>query len=119
MKIIKFGGSSVENIQNIQLVFAILEKKLQEGELAVVFSALGGVTEQLFALAKMAMEGKDAFREGLAALEEKHLSLVEGLLPIEDRVEGSGYVRQRIQELEDLYHGIFLIKEQSLSLIHI
>jgi aspartokinase/homoserine dehydrogenase 1 len=113
MKIIKFGGSSVENIQNIQLVFAILEEKLQEGDLAVVFSALGGVTEQLFSLAKIAMEGKDAYREGLAALEEKHLSLVEGLLPLEDRAEGSGYVRQRIQELEDLYHGIYLIKEQS------
>jgi aspartokinase/homoserine dehydrogenase 1 len=113
MKIIKFGGSSVENIQNIQLVFAILEEKLQEGDLTVVFSALGGVTEQLFSLAKLAMEGKDAYREGLAALEEKHLSLVEGLLPLEDRAEGSGYVRQRIQELEDLYHGIYLIKEQS------
>jgi len=54
MKVIKFGGSSVENPNNIQQVFQIIQDQLQESELVVVFSASGGVTEQLFALATLA-----------------------------------------------------------------
>ncbi|MDA1267716.1 MAG: bifunctional aspartate kinase/homoserine dehydrogenase I [Bacteroidetes bacterium] len=113
MKIIKFGGSSVENVKNIHQVFGILEDKLQGGDLAVVFSAIGGVTEQLFSLAKMAKEGGIAYREALDELEEKHIMLVKELLPLEKRAEGLTFVRQRCQELEDLYHDIYLVKEQS------
>jgi aspartokinase/homoserine dehydrogenase 1 len=113
MKIIKFGGSSIESSKSIKQVFRILEDKLQGDEMAVVFSAFGGVTEQLFSLAKMANEGNLAYREVLQALEEKHLALVEELLPSDQKIQVLDFVRQRCQELEDLYHGIYLIKEQS------
>ncbi len=42
MKILKFGGSSVANQENIQKVFQILKNQFQQEEIAVVFSALGG-----------------------------------------------------------------------------
>jgi len=113
MKIIKFGGSSIESFKNIQQVFRILEDKLQGDEMAVVFSAFGGVTEQLFSLAKMANEGNLGYHEVLKALEEKHLALVEELLPSNQKIQVVDFVRQRCLELEDLYQGIYLIKEQS------
>jgi aspartokinase/homoserine dehydrogenase 1 len=113
MKVIKFGGSSVENPNNIQQVFQIIQDQLQESELVVVFSAFGGVTEQLFALANLAKSGDLGYKKALLALEERHLDMANALLGNEKREKVDAFIRQRIQELEDLYHGIFLIKEQS------
>ena len=113
MKVIKFGGSSVENPSNIQQVFQIIQNQLQDSELVVVFSAFGGVTEQLFGMANLAKSGKQDYKKGLLALEERHLGMANALLVNEKREKVDGFIRQRFHELEDLYHGIYLIKEQS------
>ncbi|MEK0442709.1 MAG: hypothetical protein RL403_1687, partial [Bacteroidota bacterium] len=113
MKVIKFGGSSVENPNNIQLVFQIIQGQLQKSELVVVFSAFGGVTEQLFALANLAKSGDLGYKTALLALEQRHLDMANALLGNEKREKVDTFIRQRFHELEDLYHGIFLIKEQS------
>ncbi len=114
MKIIKFGGSSVETPENISQVFRIIQEKLVQGDLAVVFSAFGGVTEELLALAKKAQLGDLSYQNNLKELEKRHFSLVDQLLPFEKRAELHAFILERFNELQDLYHGIFLIKEQSL-----
>ncbi|MCM0060386.1 MAG: bifunctional aspartate kinase/homoserine dehydrogenase I [Algoriphagus sp.] len=113
MKVIKFGGSSVENPNNIQHVFQIIQDQLQNSELVVVFSAFGGVTEQLFALANLAKSGDLVYKKALFALEEKHLELANHLIGNKKSEKVGTFIRQHFQELEDLYHGIHLIKEQS------
>ena len=113
MKVIKFGGSSVENPSNIQQVFQIIQNQLQDSELVVVFSAFGGVTEQLFGMANLAKSGKQDYKKGLLALEGRHLGMANALLGNEKREKVDVFIRQRFHELEDLYHGIYLIKEQS------
>ena len=48
MKVLKFGGTSVGSVDSIKTVISILEKNLAEGQrIAVVFSAMGGVTNRL------------------------------------------------------------------------
>lgn len=113
MKVIKFGGSSVANSNTIQQVFQIIQDQLQDSDLVVVFSAFGGVTEQLFALANLAKLGDLGYKNGLLLLEERHLSIANALLSTEKKEKVAFFIRQRFNELEDLYHGIFLIKEQS------
>lgn len=113
MKIIKFGGSSVETPKNISQVFRIIQEKIVQGDLAVVFSAFGGVTEELLALAKKAQLGELNYQNSLQELEKRHFTLVDQLLPFEKRAEVQAFIVERFKELEDLYHGIFLIKEQS------
>lgn len=113
MKVIKFGGSSVESPNTIPQVFQIIQNQLQGSELVVVFSALGGVTEQLFNLANLAKSGDLAYKEALLALEERHLDMAKALMFQEKVGKVETFIRQRFHELEDLYHGIFLIKEQS------
>lgn len=113
MKIIKFGGSSVANPENIQKVFAILQEKLKHHEIAVVFSAFGGVTESLLTIARLAREGDQAYRDLLQTLEEKHLGIVRQLIAVQNHSSVMTYVKVRFKELEDLFHGIFLIKENS------
>ena len=113
MKIIKFGGSSVANPENIKKVFAILQDKLKSHEIAVVFSAFGGVTESLLTIARLAREGDQAYRDLLQTLEEKHLDIVRQLIAVQNQSTVMTYVKVRFKELEDLFHGIFLIKENS------
>lgn len=113
MKIIKFGGSSVANPDNINRVFSILHEKLKEHEIAVVFSAFGGVTETLLSIAQLAREGDEAYRELLQTLEEKHLTIVRTLIAVQSQSTVMTFVKVRFKELEDLFHGIYLIKENS------
>ncbi|MEB2775734.1 bifunctional aspartate kinase/homoserine dehydrogenase I [Algoriphagus sp. D3-2-R+10] len=113
MKIIKFGGSSVANPENIQRVFSIIQNKLKEHEIAIVFSAFGGVTESLLKIAQLAREGDEAYREVLQTLEEKHLTIVRQLIAVQSQSTVMTFVKVRFKELEDLFHGIYLIKENS------
>jgi aspartokinase/homoserine dehydrogenase 1 len=113
MKILKFGGSSVANQENIKKVFQILKSQFQEEEIAVVFSALGGVTEVLLQSAFKAKEGDKSYVEEIQVLEDRHYDLVRKMIPIQQQSTVLTYVKVRFNELEDLFHGIFLIKECS------
>lgn len=113
MKIIKFGGSSVANPENIKRVFSIIQDKLKQHEIAVVFSAFGGVTESLLKIAQLAREGDGLYRDLLQTLEEKHLTMVRQLIAVQHQSTVMTFVKVRFKELEDLFHGIFLIKENS------
>ena len=50
MLVLKFGGSSVANADNIRQVIQIIQNTLntRNNQLIVVVSALGGVTDELF-----------------------------------------------------------------------
>ncbi|MDF2156909.1 bifunctional aspartate kinase/homoserine dehydrogenase I [Algoriphagus sp. CAU 1675] len=113
MKIIKFGGSSVANPDNIKKVFSIIQDKLKRHEVSVVFSAFGGVTESLLTIARLAREGDQVYRDLLQTLEEKHLDIVRQLIAVQNQSTVMTYVKVRFNELEDLFHGIYLIKENS------
>lgn len=113
MKVIKFGGSSVANPKNIKKVFSILHEKNQEGDIAVVFSAFGGVTEILLQSAEKAKMGDKSYMDDVKILEERHFEVVKDMIPIKLQSPVLTYIKLRFNELEDLYHGIFLIKECS------
>ncbi|PRY86186.1 bifunctional aspartate kinase/homoserine dehydrogenase I [Mongoliibacter ruber] len=113
MKVIKFGGSSVANPKNIKKAFSILQQKNQEGEIAVVFSAFGGVTEILLQSAEKAKLGDKSYIDDVKLLEERHFEVVKEMIPIKLQSPVLTYIKLRFNELEDLYHGIFLIKECS------
>lgn len=56
MKILKFGGSSIANLERIKNVLSIVKKASEDDQIAVVFSAFGGVTEDLLKCAHLAKE---------------------------------------------------------------
>jgi len=64
MIVMKFGGSSVESAEAIRRVAAIVREH-SERPLAVVVSAMGKTTDQLFAIARLAAAGdvRSAIRE--------------------------------------------------------
>ena len=51
MQVLKFGGTSVANAENINKVVAIVKEQLRKDKTVVVVSALGGVTDLLLGAA--------------------------------------------------------------------
>ncbi|EPR66844.1 bifunctional aspartate kinase/homoserine dehydrogenase I [Cyclobacterium qasimii] len=113
MKILKFGGSSIADLERIKNVLSIVKKASLEDRIAVVFSAFGGVTEDLLKCAHLAKQNDLDYQALLLSMEKRHLQLVKQLIPVRKQSSVLTYVKVRFNELEDLYHGIFLIKEFS------
>src|SRR5690554_897524 len=111
MKILKFGGSSIADIEAINQTVAIIKRKAEEDEIAIVFSAFGGVTESLLTCAQLAKRSDKSYQAILQDLEKRHLSLAKQLIPVQKQSHTLTYVKVRFNELEDLLHGIYLIKE--------
>lgn len=112
MKIIKFGGSSISNLENILKVFSIIENEPEE--ITIVFSAFGGVTEELLQCATIAQQSDESYQTILENLEKRHIAIVKNLVPVQQQSSTLTYVKVRFNELADLYHGIFLVKECTL-----
>src|SRR5690606_14412436 len=111
MKILKFGGSSIADFQAITHTLTIIKKEARNEEIAVVFSAFGGVTEKLLTCSQLAKRNDKNYQSILLELENRHLSLVKQLISVQKQSPVLTYVKIRFNELEDLLHGIFLIKE--------
>ena len=113
MKVMKFGGSSVATPERIRSVAEILKEARSLGEVAVVVSALGGVTDELIATAKTAAAGDAAYTEALDRLESRHLEAARELAePAEREVLESG-ISTELGDLRDLLHGTYLVREAS------
>lgn len=113
MRILKFGGSSVGTPERLRTVAAIIRRaQAERGPIAVVVSAFQGVTDQLLALAKRAAHGDD-YQPRFAELEQRHLTAVKELLPVQRRSPVLTQVKLRLNELADLLHGVSLIGELS------
>lgn len=112
MKVLKFGGSSVANSENIKKVLAIVEKSSQESKIAVVVSAFGKTTDHLLAGATNALNDISLAKQQLESIKELHLQTINEL--IQNDVE---IVLEKVNSLFDrllsIYEGIYLLQELS------
>ncbi len=112
MKVMKFGGSSVATPARIQAVIEIIKPHLLN-EVAVVFSAFGGVTDTLIQISKLALEGNLDYKTRMAELEKRHLDTVRELINIQRQSSILAQVKFMMNELEDVLHGVYLVKERT------
>jgi len=102
MKIIKFGGSSVGTPDMVNRVIDIIQDNLNKGfTFAVIFSAFKKVTNQLISAGELAAQGKASYQEIFREIENRHIDTVRQL------------ISARKNELQDVLHGIYLVKEIS------
>jgi len=114
MKVLKFGGTSVGSVDSIKTVIEILENNLANGEqVAVVFSAMGGVTNRLIEIGKMAAAGNAEYIEFLKVVEERHFAVVRGMINVKNQSSTFAAVRGLFNELGDILKGVSWIKELS------
>lgn len=111
MQVLKFGGTSVANAENINKVVAIVSESIQKGTTVVVVSALGGVTDLLLGAAKLAADGDEAYKEKLSVIEARHIEAVKALIPVAQQSRLLSLVKKCCNEIEDICNGIYLLKE--------
>src|SRR5271154_5840742 len=114
MKILKFGGSSVATPDRIKSVIEIVRPLAFGQPLAVVFSAFGGVTDVLIHLSAWALEGNHQYKLQLEEVEKRHLDAVRILISVQRQSSILAQVKFMFNELEDILHGVYLVKEQTL-----
>lgn len=112
MKVLKFGGSSVASPARIRSVIEIIKPYLS-GEVAVVFSAFGGVTDELLEISKLALDGNAQYSQRADQLEKRHLEAVRELISIQKQSAILAQVKIKMNELEDVLHGVYLVKERT------
>ena len=113
MKVLKFGGTSVANAENISKVIDILNANSQNNQLIVVVSALGGITDVLLTAGDLAKNGDKSYKVSFKTIEDRHIETVRALIPIEKQSGVLGGLKKMLNELETTLEGIFLLQEFS------
>ncbi|MGB5435258.1 MAG: bifunctional aspartate kinase/homoserine dehydrogenase I [Maribacter sp.] len=115
MKVLKFGGTSVANAQNITLVKNIVSSSDNDKNIVVV-SALGGITDLLLKAAELAALQDDTYKSLLKDIEDRHLQTIKELIPIASQSRILSKVKSELNALETLLEGAFLIGESTPKL---
>lgn len=115
MKVLKFGGTSVANAQNITLVKNIVSNSESDKNIVVV-SALGGITDLLLNAANLAALQDDTYQSFLKEIEQRHLDTIKKLIPITSQSKVLSKVKSELNTLETLLEGAFLIGETTPKL---
>ncbi|MCL6218874.1 bifunctional aspartate kinase/homoserine dehydrogenase I [Zunongwangia pacifica] len=119
MNILKFGGSSLASPERIKLVAETVKKHVQQDKTIAVFSAFGGVTNDLLKMAALAAKEDLAYKEILAQNEKRHLDAVKELIPVQNQSGVLSKVKTEFNRLETLYEGVYLLNELSNKTKHV
>jgi aspartokinase/homoserine dehydrogenase 1 len=112
MKVLKFGGSSVANSENIKQVLSIVAKTSKESKIAVVVSAFGKTTNNLIAGANAALVDIKIAKEILETIKNLHFQVIDDLIKT-NKNEVVEEVTTLLQRINSIYEGIFLLQELS------
>ena len=108
----KFGGTSVGSIHSILSVKQIVES--QHEPVIVVVSALGGITDKLIRTSQMAASGDMAYEKEFQEIVRRHMEMVDAVIPEgTPKEELNLVVSALLNELKDIYQGLYLIKDLS------
>ena len=118
MKVLKFGGTSVGSAENINRVISILENESKKSKMAVVVSAVGGITDHLIDAANLACNKDLEYVSVYISICSRHNIIIENVFEAsesnnENIQEVQGIVSSKLNELKSLLDGIYLINEFS------
>lgn len=110
IQIFKFGGTSVGNAEALR--HALRHAQAAAPAVAVVVSAMSGVTDQLLQAAQAAAAGDLGRSEAAAAaFRDRHLALIEELLPPEERPALAAVIAGASEELHALCQAVSVLRE--------
>ena len=112
MKVLKFGGSSVANSENIQKVLAIVKQESKNEKVAVVVSAFGKTTDQLISAGNKALKNIADAKETLETIKELHDQIITDLITTHKK-EVRSEVADLFKKLVSIYEGLNLLQELS------
>jgi len=114
VRVLKFGGSSVANGERIAAVAAIIAEAARADRVAVVLSAMKGVTDGLISAARLAEQGSEGLKAAIEAIREPHFAAVRALFAPPDQAAALTPLAVMCNDLEEILHGVELVRECSL-----
>lgn len=110
----KFGGTSVANADRItELRYIVAQQLNTTPRVVVVVSALGGLTDQLIAIARMAEANNEQYKIELQTVYERHRTIIYRLFTPETKSPIIAHLQEKTDNLEKLLYGVSLIRELS------
>ena len=109
--VMKFGGTSVGSVEAIQQMIEIArDAKADWRNVAIIVSAMSGVTDKLLNGAKSAVAGDNSVAEQIASkLSEKHFNVLEQLAP--NAMQARETIEKMLEEFVSLCHAIHVLGE--------
>jgi bifunctional aspartokinase / homoserine dehydrogenase 1 len=111
----KFGGTSVGDMQRLKEVVAIVRSNLNR-QPVIVASAMSGITDMLLNTAQLAVQREmESVRKNVEAIISKHLQIADALVSQEGRRKELLELQlPQLEKLKALYRGVSLLGELSL-----
>jgi bifunctional aspartokinase / homoserine dehydrogenase 1 len=113
VRVLKFGGSSLADARRITSVTDIISQAARKERIAVVLSAMKGVTDLLVSAARKAEEGSDDYKLAVETVRVRHFDAVRSMFAAADQATALTPLAIMCNELEEILHGVELIKECS------
>ena len=106
MKVLKFGGTSVADSKSISKVITILESN--DDNIIIVVSAFSGITNLLQKC--LHLKGKST-EDIIKEIEKRHLEVIENLSSLNAQSSLKSFLKEKLNELEDIFDAISTIDE--------
>ncbi len=113
MKVLKFGGTSVESPTNIKKVIEIVRDKINDDNVLTVVSAFGGVTNAIIECGKLALAKDLKYEIIVSEIETRHIETARQLINNGKLKEIITEIKTLASELRNICHGISLLNEIS------
>ena len=110
MKVLKFGGTSVgtaESLTNVKQIVTACK-----GQVIVVVSALGGVTNQLIQMADLAEAHSDEWESILEQVKARHMSVIDAVVPDDRQAQCKTVIEGFISEGLYSYYAMLFANNQ-------
>lgn len=113
MQVLKFGGTSVANSQNMNKVVAITTESLKRDRTIIVCSAISGCTDALIEIGRKAASGDASYASLIDCLESRHNDVISDLLSGDIAARMKSECASLFATLREIVKGVFLIQEVS------
>ena len=111
MKVLKFGGTSVGSIGSFTKVIDIICCKHNEDRIAVVISALGGITDKLITSVELASVKDKSYFEHLEQIKIIHFDFLKEFVSPQLIPQTKEKIKLVLKDVEERLKGIYLIEE--------
>ena len=113
MQVLKFGGSSVANAQNMSKVVDIVVNAVDRDRTILVSSAISGCTDTLIKIGTLASQRDESYKALIDELQKKHHDIINELLPREKQQESLEVCDGLFDLLRSITQGVYLLGELS------
>lgn len=113
MQVLKFGGTSVANAENMSKSVEIITKAVERDRTIVVGSAISGCTDTLIKIGNLAAAKDEGYKTLIGELQEKHHKIISEMLPAEKQKESIQTCDNTFEYLKGIAQGVCLLGELS------